>query len=195
MTAAVVGSVPEPRPGLPYLTPVPDSEPPFDPDAGGGRTGAASAARARRPSGTGRATRPVPGGFVRAGGPGVAALPGPTSTAERGVRARLSAAGQLPPARRAAQVLATALVEVLSGRRPVGQLRAHCAPGAYAAVVSRAPTTPGAPIQLISVRVCQPADGIAEVSATVRAGRRVRAIAFRVEGVQGRWRITALDIG
>jgi len=62
-------------------------------------------------------------------------------------------------------------------------------------VVSRAPTTPGAPIQLISVRVCQPADGIAEVSATVRAGRRVRAIAFRVEGVQGRWRITALDIG
>jgi hypothetical protein len=121
--------------------------------------------------------------------------PGPTRTAERGVRARLSAAGQLPPARRAAQVLATALVEVLSGRRPVGQLRAHCAPGAYAAVVSRAPTTPGAPIQLISVRVCQPADGIAEVSATVRAGRRVRAIAFRVEGVQGRWRITALDIG
>jgi len=121
--------------------------------------------------------------------------PGPTRTAERGVRARLSAAGQLPPARRAAQVLATALVEVLSGRRPVGQLRAHCAPGAYAAVVSRAPNTPGAPIQLISVRVCQPADGIAEVSATVRAGRRVRAIAFRVEGVQGRWRITALDIG
>jgi hypothetical protein len=121
--------------------------------------------------------------------------PGPTRTAERGVRARLSAAGQLPPARRAAQVLATALVEVLSGRRPVGQLRLHCAPGAYAAVVSRASNTPGAPIQLISVRVCQPADGIAEVSATVRAGRRVRAIAFRVEGVQGRWRITALDIG
>jgi hypothetical protein len=47
----------------------------------------------------------------------------------------------------------------------------------------------------MSVRICQPTDGVAEVSATVRSGARARAIAFRMEGVDGRWRVTALDIG
>jgi len=46
-----------------------------------------------------------------------------------------------------------------------------------------------------SVRICQPADGVAEICATVRGTRRVLAMAFRIEGVDGRWRITALDLG
>jgi hypothetical protein len=61
-----------------------------------------------------------------------------------------------------------------------------------------------------SVRVCEPADGVAEVSAVVvgleavaatkgRTGaagrRRCRAVALRLEGVDGRWMMTALTMG
>jgi hypothetical protein len=47
----------------------------------------------------------------------------------------------------------------------------------------------------MNVRVCEPADGVAEVSAVFRRADRVRAIAFRIQGVDGRWRITALQLG
>jgi len=46
-----------------------------------------------------------------------------------------------------------------------------------------------------SVRASEPADGVAELSATVDTGERVRAIALRVERQQGRWRCTRLQLG
>ena len=46
-----------------------------------------------------------------------------------------------------------------------------------------------------NVRASEPADGIAEVCATVQAGRRVRAVALRVERHDGRWRCTRLHLG
>ena len=48
---------------------------------------------------------------------------------------------------------------------------------------------------VLTVRVCEPADGVAEVSVAFRRAERVRALAFRMEGVDGRWRITALQLG
>jgi hypothetical protein len=45
------------------------------------------------------------------------------------------------------------------------------------------------------VRVCEPADGVAEASAVVVDGGRVRAQAFRLVGLDGRWRVEALQIG
>jgi hypothetical protein len=45
------------------------------------------------------------------------------------------------------------------------------------------------------VRVCEPADGVAEASAVVVDGGRVRALAFRLVGLDGRWRVEALQIG
>ena len=47
---------------------------------------------------------------------------------------------------------------------------------------------------LVSVRVCEPADGVAEVSVAFRRAERVRALAFRIQGVDGRWRMTALQL-
>ncbi len=84
---------------------------------------------------------------------------------------------------------------MLSGRRTVGQLRTHCTPAAFVEIADHAPKGPSAPAQLMSVRVCQPAEDIGEVSAIVRVDRRVHAIAFRIEHVDGRWQITALAFG
>jgi hypothetical protein len=46
-----------------------------------------------------------------------------------------------------------------------------------------------------TVRATEPADGIAELCATVDTGQRVRAIALRIERQQGRWRCTRLQLG
>jgi len=94
-----------------------------------------------------------------------------------------------------ARVLARALVEVLSGRRPVAQLRVHCAPDIYAGLLDRPIAGHQALPHLLAVRVCEPADGVAEVSVVFRRADRVRAMAFRMQGVDGRWRITALQLG
>jgi hypothetical protein len=46
-----------------------------------------------------------------------------------------------------------------------------------------------------SVRVCEPVDGVAEVAAVISQGGRCRAVAARLEGVDGRWRCVHLQIG
>ena len=43
-------------------------------------------------------------------------------------------------------------------------------------------------VSLNSVHVCEPADGVAEVCAVVFTGARYRAIAARLEGLDGHWR-------
>jgi hypothetical protein len=45
------------------------------------------------------------------------------------------------------------------------------------------------------VHVCEPVDGVAEVSAVARRAGRAHAVAARLEGIDGRWRCTALQIG
>ena len=45
------------------------------------------------------------------------------------------------------------------------------------------------------VHVCEPVDGVAEVSAVARRAGRAHAVAARLEGLDGRWRCTALQIG
>ncbi len=134
----------------------------------------------------------------RSGGAGpttIAAVDVPTWSSEADIGVRRTATEHLPPARRAASVLARALVEVLSSRRPVAQLRVHCAPDIYAGLLERPFAGHQALPHLMNVRVCEPADGVAEVSAVFRRADRVRAIAFRIQGVDGRWRITALQLG
>ena len=46
-----------------------------------------------------------------------------------------------------------------------------------------------------SVHVAHPVRGVAEVAAVVVDGTRHRAVAFRMEGAGGRWRVTALELG
>jgi hypothetical protein len=45
------------------------------------------------------------------------------------------------------------------------------------------------------VHVCEPVDGVAEITAVARRAGRAHAVAARLEGIDGRWRCTALQIG
>lgn len=42
---------------------------------------------------------------------------------------------------------------------------------------------------------CFPADGVCEISSVVRVDGRVRALALRMSGVDGRWLVTAWELG
>jgi hypothetical protein len=84
----------------------------------------------------------------------------------------------------------------------VAQLRPLVTPALFDAVVaavSRTGSREGAAVlRRMRLRSAQVLDGeatAAEVFATYSRGRRVRAIAGRVELVNGRWMVTALQIG
>lgn len=103
-----------------------------------------------------------------------------------------------PPAIAGRSVLLLAL-EALIGRRPLGQLRTVTTPGLFAALSGgRRPAWCAdgtAPVILGPVHVCEPVDGVAEISAVARRAGRAHAVAARLEGLDGRWRCTALQVG
>jgi hypothetical protein len=108
--------------------------------------------------------------------------------------------GDLPdPAAWSRRVL-VALLEARAGLRPLRQLVGYFSPPALSWVETnfgRLPT--GASrhqhVSVNSVHVCEPANGIAEVCAIVFTGARYRAIATRLEGLDGHWRCVHLEVG
>lgn len=104
----------------------------------------------------------------------------------------------------AAQI-AQAIVEVMSGLRPAAQVVRWTTPQVYAVIARRgalagrrrAAGSRGATQRAVvrTVRACEPADGVAECSVVVSEGARVRAMAIRLSGLDGRWRVEALQIG
>jgi Family of unknown function (DUF6459) len=97
-----------------------------------------------------------------------------------------------------------ALVEVVGGDRPPGQLARWTSRTVFASVSRYAQTSarqrlrrPGRPgrEQVASIRVSRPRDGVLEVSARIRSGDRYRALAARLDAVDGEWRCTALQLG
>ena len=111
---------------------------------------------------------------------------------------------ELAPPRAAAVFADTALrrvLEVTDRRRPVAQLRPLVAPTLLDAVTTLTRTVPqggAAVLRRVRLRSANVVDGearAAEVFATYTRGRRVRAIAARVELVDGRWLVVALQIG
>lgn len=110
----------------------------------------------------------------------------------------------LPDPSATTSALVQAVVEVLAGVRPASQLVRWMSHDVHGALSSRAalatrlrrgtpPTTRQAVVR--GVRVCSPTDGVVEASAVVIDGDRVRAVAVRLEGLDGRWRATALEMG
>jgi hypothetical protein len=110
-----------------------------------------------------------------------------------------SGRADLPDPTPAARRLFTLVLEALGGRRPLIQVQPLTTPGVYAAVSrGRRPewcVRGTAPLALGRVHVCEPVDGVAEVSAVARRAGRAHAVAARLEGLDGRWRCTALQIG
>ncbi|KQX69869.1 Rv3235 family protein [Angustibacter sp. Root456] len=97
--------------------------------------------------------------------------------------------------------LAQVVVEVLAGLRPASQLLRWTTTLVHEQVrkLAAQPSpeqrrTARRPV-VRSVRVCEPADGVAEVSAVVCGQHRTQALALRLEGGDGRWRVTVLQAG
>ena len=98
------------------------------------------------------------------------------------------------------------MLEVMTGVRPAPQVLRWTTPEVYAvvarrsALVARRVAEGRAPrsrprIQVLRVRVCEPADGVVEAAVVVRHGPRVRAVAIRMVGQDGKWRVSALQVG
>ena len=98
--------------------------------------------------------------------------------------------------------LAPAILEVIAGERPPGQLRRwvsrelletlsrrHAVALRHPAGSARRPQCR----RTRSVRICRPAAEVVEASAVVMGASRARAVAIRLEAVKGRWLVTALE--
>ncbi|MFK0187049.1 Rv3235 family protein [Streptomyces rubiginosohelvolus] len=135
---------------------------------------------------------------------------GPRSTAS-GLRPTPGGPRSVPPQRsrrlqphrplRPHQWFAERLLAVLSGQRPVHWMLGHTIGEAYDQLAELAPSTPlrathGSRPVLRHCRGAQPATGVVEAFASIAAGDRVRAMAFRLEqGADQRWRCAAVELG
>jgi hypothetical protein len=110
-----------------------------------------------------------------------------------------STRADLPPAVEAGHRLVRTTLEALAGRRPLAHVRDLTSPKIFAALTGgRRPAwcaAGSAPLVVGRIRVCEPVDGVAEVSAVAHRGGRAHAVAARLEGIDGRWRCTVLQIG
>lgn len=102
--------------------------------------------------------------------------------------------------------IAQGLVEVMHGVRPAGQVMRWTTPEVYAVVArrgslaarraARAPRTTAAHrTRVTRVRICEPADDVVEASVVLADGTRVRALALRLVGRDGRWLVEAFQVG
>jgi len=99
-----------------------------------------------------------------------------------------------------ARRLLLGIVEVAGRRRPLGQLSTMLSPAVAVGLRGDLTPTRTSPHRLrdatvTSVRSSEPADGIAELSATLRTPQRVHAAALRLEIRRGQWVCTRLIIG
>ena len=107
----------------------------------------------------------------------------------------------LPAPRTWAGRVVQAIVEVLAGIHPATQLVHWTTEEVYEQISSRVLPARGCADEgpprgvVRSLHVSEPADGVAEVCALVRRGARSTAVALRLEGMDGRWQCTAIELG
>jgi hypothetical protein len=119
-------------------------------------------------------------------------------------RSATSQSGLLPEPKAWAATFIQAAMEVASGVRSPGQLIRWTTPDVHSALVRRGALTArarrngglaGAKPRLRALLSGSPRPGICEVAAVISEPERVRAVAFRMEGLHGRWRVTQIEIG
>ncbi len=106
----------------------------------------------------------------------------------------------LPDPERWAAMIAQAVVEILVGRRPVAQVVRWVDAPIYErvrrsaqALAARGTDRTGTPVRVRRVRLDTHDCGV-EAVVVVDDGRRCRALALRLDAIDGRWLCTALDI-
>jgi hypothetical protein len=113
---------------------------------------------------------------------------------------RRTSAATLPDPERWAGMIAQAVVEILAGRRPPAQVVRWVDGPVYdrvrrsaEALAARGTGRTGAPVRVRRVRMDGHDAGV-EAVVIVDDGRRCRALALRLDAVDGRWLCTALDV-
>lgn len=107
----------------------------------------------------------------------------------------------LPDPKAATARIAQVLIDVMVGQRPVSQLNSVTNAAVRADIlraVAALPMSTNATrvrLQVVSVRVTTPGPTVVEASAVIRGTQRSRAMALRLEGLDGRWLCTALRVG
>jgi hypothetical protein len=181
------------------IRPIPRREPPFDDEIAEHRLVDLRDGEPLREVVLGPWDQPLPFGVAELESPSTLRLVAPRDP----FAARPTARHALPDPEVWTRRLLTTMFEVVRGRRPVRQLTALATPSVCAGFTTAALrggrlaklAAPSARTQIRSVRVCEPADGVAEVAVTVAARGRVHAVALRLEGLDGRWRCVKLEVG
>ncbi|WP_161968888.1 Rv3235 family protein [Curtobacterium oceanosedimentum] len=146
-----------------------------------------------------RALVPVAGVTPRTA-PGTVSAPG-----SAGVTGDGAAPAPVPDAADTARALGLCVVEVLTGGREVDSIARWITEDVQrhllhrAAVAARARSVGRGSrarplVQVGSVRICEPAPGVAEAAVVVHTRSHARAVALRLELRQGRWRATAVGV-
>jgi len=134
----------------------------------------------------------------------VRALPGRRDDEELFGR-QPSATSELPDPRPLLENLTRCVIEIIAGARDLEQIARWLDDAVYKTllkrvvlsaqarqVTGRAPSRPTFTIG--SVVVCEPRDGVVEAVVVVRGRARARAVAIRLEGLDRRWRATAVHV-
>ncbi|MDF2047831.1 MULTISPECIES: Rv3235 family protein [Microbacterium] len=114
-------------------------------------------------------------------------------------------AARLPRADVFTRNIVRGVFEVLAGVREVEQLARWTSEEVYrslvvrASLAKRARSARGVPVprdvhEIRNVHLFAPTDGVFEATVTAAARARTRAVALRLEGIDGRWRVTALAL-
>lgn len=116
-----------------------------------------------------------------------------------------TSATELPSAETFTLNIVRGVLEVLAGVREIDQLARWLSEDVYRTVVvraglaARARSARGMPAPrathiIQSVHLSSPADHVVEATVTASTRLRTRAVALRLEGLDGRWRVTSLGL-
>lgn len=109
-------------------------------------------------------------------------------------------ADELPAVEPTLRRLVLATLEVMTGLRPPNQVTRAYAPAIAErlaqrhVVARRRGVRPAHPSRVLKVHLCRPTDCVVEAAVVVAHEGRVRAVALRIVGVDGRWLVTALEM-
>ncbi|MFD3448547.1 Rv3235 family protein [Microbacteriaceae bacterium 4G12] len=116
-----------------------------------------------------------------------------------------SRSAELPPPEPLIENLTRCVIEVLAGARDLDQIARWVSDDVYRHLLKRVvlsararrvkgrqPTRPS--FSMGPVSLCRPRDGVVEAVVVVHSRARSRAVAVRLEGLDRRWRATAIHV-
>lgn len=112
---------------------------------------------------------------------------------------------ELPDPRPLVENLTRCVIEIIAGARDLEQIARWVDDTVYTTLLKRVVVSAQArqaarrpavrPVfTLGTVTVCEPRDGVVEAVVVVRGRARTRAVAIRLEGLDRRWRATAIHV-